>query len=473
MSSFDQSVQRNIRDFLAAHSWSVSRFAARYVGEYADKYSRSEAPGVSTARKLVEDAEHSFSEKEILVLDKIFDLGLYAKWLDFQRKLLIEKYEGHIDSSTGAFSRKMSTDSEKLLRNKVEVLNKIRDRVKSDDAAAVIRRYLDIECNAPLLIVSESELVVESLTKVVLADVDFVDWTDLIKLDIPSASPAIYTLTPRRMKRDDMRHCIDAAISDATRRKTILFVLTDTLKRDKLLSDIKHYGDKIICLDIVMSEMLLRDRLYGSWTSELTQESQESLATCFLMRDDFSKKIVSQMIVALGQGGVEFPACDDARDWMDFIEYQHERQSEILQESHPLHATYEFFYSHKFPQKWYTDQCHIPSLLLGIKLFAGWEEKIKERIEGAKCDEDTRERMREALENTRCCQFEALLAFGKTPERTGEEWLKTFDSWYNTNLVSVPIDLMVDLMTFQLKRKMTPLPDWIGLLDPEKQGPEK
>ncbi len=64
---FDNRVRNQLKDFIGEKHWSVSRFAMRYVELYAELYSKMEAPGTSTARKLIEDKNHVFSEKEVTV----------------------------------------------------------------------------------------------------------------------------------------------------------------------------------------------------------------------------------------------------------------------------------------------------------------------------------------------------------------------------------------------------------------------
>ena len=95
---FNNLIRNKIRDFIGGKKWSVSRFASRYVEAYSEIYSRREAPSTSTARKLVEEDGHVYTEREIIVLDSFTNMELYQNWLEGQKIQLIERSNNYYGS---------------------------------------------------------------------------------------------------------------------------------------------------------------------------------------------------------------------------------------------------------------------------------------------------------------------------------------------------------------------------------------
>ena len=180
--SFNDLVRTRLREILAARSWSVSRFAARYVDKYAEMFSKMEAPSTSTARKLVEDESHIVSEREAIVLDDIFQQEFYQMWLDEQKRILLEKSEAYARTFED-FTQpdKTEIDSEVLFRSRISNMNKHADNLTVDDIAGIIRRYVNIQSTQPFLIFSTSDIMFESVLRNTLPEVDIISSKDLIE----------------------------------------------------------------------------------------------------------------------------------------------------------------------------------------------------------------------------------------------------------------------------------------------------
>lgn len=47
-----------------------------------------EAPSTSTSRKLIEEKDHEYTEKECIILEKLTSITFYKMWLEEQEPLI-------------------------------------------------------------------------------------------------------------------------------------------------------------------------------------------------------------------------------------------------------------------------------------------------------------------------------------------------------------------------------------------------
>ena len=160
---FNNLIRNKIRDFIGGKKWSVSRFASRYVEAYSEIYSRREAPSTSTARKLVEEDGHVYTEREIIVLDSFTNMELYQNWLEGQKIQLIERSNNYYGSKDSV----LSIDSPAQFSNTLTKLNSKNVQLTLADVNNVVLRYAELDSSKPLLLMSESQLLMEEVIKII------------------------------------------------------------------------------------------------------------------------------------------------------------------------------------------------------------------------------------------------------------------------------------------------------------------
>lgn len=148
-SSFDSRVRNQLKDFIGSKRWSVSRFASRYVDLYAEIYSKMEAPGTSTARKLIEDKNHIFSEREAVVLERMTNMPFVQHWLENQHGVLLAKSSGYAETSN-------NLDPESLLEWEIRRQSDKGVTHNTESLISVVQRYVSATQTAkPLVILTE------------------------------------------------------------------------------------------------------------------------------------------------------------------------------------------------------------------------------------------------------------------------------------------------------------------------------
>lgn len=144
---FDNRVRNQLKDFIGEKHWSVSRFAMRYVELYAELYSKMEAPGTSTARKLIEDKNHVFSEKEVTVLERLTGTPFIQLWLENQHKILVDKSSGYATTAD-------NLDPQALLDWEIRRRSSALPTDNPEPLVAVLQRYVAADTLKPLVILT-------------------------------------------------------------------------------------------------------------------------------------------------------------------------------------------------------------------------------------------------------------------------------------------------------------------------------
>lgn len=161
---FDAEMQITIKDYVDSQRWSNSQFAQRYCDKFTELYGKQEVPSTSTSRKLIEDKNHVFTEREMIVLEKLTGINFYEKWLKEQERVICQKkidYRHADDASKidGSF------DSEAQLNSMLRRFGQYADRLSINDLSESITRYVNIDTRKPLVIICDSLEFAEYMVK--------------------------------------------------------------------------------------------------------------------------------------------------------------------------------------------------------------------------------------------------------------------------------------------------------------------
>lgn len=413
--TFDNLVRGMLRDFIRSRSWSVSRFASRYVEAYADKYSKMEAPGTSTARKLIEDETHVFTERETEIIDSFTKHNFHELWLEEQKRILLDKTERYI---IGQNDPQISAnfDSLTILEGRIAALEKKDDQLTLDDVASVARRYVDIETDKPLVIWSDS---------IHLGDIVY---DNLLGTDIRS-------VTVDTRFHDPIK-AIDKIKSNG---KALIKVVSDNRKLAAKLH--RKYGKDIVLFLVNINQRIEDTMKATPYADRLGPLNRFTLRYCLEKLTDFPEMFKQEMISCLESPWVHFPKLNDARDCMRFLTRLYESQKDILSADSPLFPQFKRVVMAEIPDNWLLKGCDTKSLLMVMSLFDDW---VKEHP-----DYNT-----ETVKNVMDNDLGYLMTFGRVPKLSADIWKQWLTEKYYEHLVHCENYSLTDIQIAVERRKL-------------------
>lgn len=447
---FEDYVRNKLRELIGKKGWSVSRFASRYVQAYADKYSKMEAPSTSTARKLIEDSKHVLSEREAIVLDSFTQMNFHELWLEEQKRQLLSKSEQYVMDK----QPQTKVDSEILLEDRIRSLERVAKSMSLDDVASVVRRYINLSGSKPLVMFSESVLMIDIILGAVAPTATLLS-TD--KLDEIKAFPQIaYQIIDD--DKDDIDSVIEHIIALNGKRSYILAVRTTS---ETLISSIRNkWQHDAIFFSTTISESIMLSLTSAGIEETLSPINANRLVMCLQARTDYPEIFKLGIMACINSPWVIFPEFNDHRDCMRFLDSQYRRLSIIYDDktlSSKLVAPFLKLVKEQMPTYWLTDECDQQSLLTLIYLFDEWskqpglDKKAVSRLEDA--------------------DYRKLILFGRVPALDSDEWEQWIQEHYNLNLFFT-IDYahyLIDNVAERLRRKKLEPVDYLRFAKSNKK----
>lgn len=155
--TFDDIVLNKIKDYIGTRRWSVSQFAARYTQTFAELYGKMEAPSTSTARKLVEEKGHIYTEREAIVIEQLSGIAFHKMWLEEQQRLILRKMDDYV-LAHGDEPAEMSHEAvtEVQVADQIRRFTKYSDSLSAHDVSICLRRYAEADTRLPLVVLCDS-----------------------------------------------------------------------------------------------------------------------------------------------------------------------------------------------------------------------------------------------------------------------------------------------------------------------------
>lgn len=414
---FDDLIRQRLRNFIKERNWSVSRFASRYVEAYADAYSKMEAPGTSTARKLIEDASHRLTEREAQVLDSFTGLNLHELWLEEQKRVLLNKTERYI-SGHQAPHLSSDFDSLTLLEGRIAALEKKPQQMTLDDVISVCRRYVDIKADKPLIIWCDSMLLL-----------------DIVRDSLTDTSIKLLMFDSRISDPIDIVHTVASQ-----EQRMIIGINSDDWSMVRLLR--KGHDNPLLLFHVKGNSHIIGAMMETPYISNLHPLYANRLKQCLDVHSDWPELFKKEIRACLASPWVQFPRVADARECMRFLTGLYATQREILSDTNPLSQQLERLITIGFPDKWLTDECSRESLLLAMQTYAEWADEHPDfNPKKVKCIEEE--------------DIKYLTMFGRVEMRTADEWKDWLTERYYESFVTPDLPLTLDIVMASERRKIS------------------
>ena len=415
---FNNLIRNKIRDFIGGKKWSVSRFASRYVEAYSEIYSRREAPSTSTARKLVEEDGHVYTEREIIVLDSFTNMELYQNWLEGQKIQLIERSNNYYGSKDSV----LSIDSPAQFSNTLTKLNSKNVQLTLADVNNVVLRYAELDSSKPLLLMSESQLLMEEVIKIIPQRYSIV-CIDAEKSIIPD---------------------LQSIIASASKGEKVFGIIVSS--QYGLFDRVKElFGSDMFMLRFEFSDTMIESSLHSPDLNSRANRAWlvDMVNKCLDLRLDLPPLFSAMMRACASFPWVFFPEYESTRQIMDFIETIYSRMSPIFEDDR-LSAELGRMIETGIPEKWLMDDCDQCVLLEYLCEFPLWRAEKLAFIETLP-SEDVSQKYREALKSTEEIDIDALKLWGNTVYLFPGAPRRWFDKCFNANLVEVDLMKVIDI----------------------------
>lgn len=410
---FEGYVRNKLRELIGAKGWSVSRFASRYVQAYADKYSKMEAPSTSTARKLIEDSQHVLSEREAIVLDSFTQMNFHELWLEEQKRQLLSKSEQYVSANRP----QKEPDSEVLLEDRIRALERAGKAMSMDDAASVVRRYVSLQLSKPLVIFSDSLLMIDIILNVAAPSATRLttDKLDSIKVMPPAACMIVDD------DKDNIEEALESVLALNNKRSFIIAVKTTSVHLIKAIRE--KWQQDAIFFNAQLSGSMITSLPQADIEASLQPINAERLVKCLKVRTDYPDIFKVGIMACINSPWVIFPDFNDERDCMRFLDRQYLRLAQLYDDktlSSYMVSPFLQLAKSQMPTYWLTAQCDQQSLLTAMTVFEEWSKQP--------------ELDHQALSRFRNADFDRLILFGKVPTLNREEWENWIQEHYNLNL---------------------------------------
>ena len=414
---YNSIIRNKIRDFIGSKKWSVSRFASRYVEEFAKHYGKMEAPSTSTSRKLVEEDGHIYTEREVTVLDSFTNMDFYQTWLEGEKAKVIELSNRYLSTDNGG----TSIDSPAMLRDSIAKLSRKGVNITLDDIDDLLRRFVALDSKAPFILFSPSWLLMQAVLRLISPR------HEIVKVNPENATEEIKTL-------------IETA---AQGKKVIGRILADSTKLPSSISEI--FGKDVFLLRFLWSKPMAES--FYRKSRECDPEKRAYIAkrikSCLAVREDWSELFKRMVETGVESKWVKLPDNETPGEWMEFLELKYHQLASSLcggileNELRDLVDT-------RLPEDWFIDNCN-PIALLQCRLdYKTWKASKEESIAKIE-DNQVRKRQLNAIRQFECTDYEALMLWGNTSEIECPDWKTWFDERFRHYLVDFDFNKLLDL----------------------------
>lgn len=421
LTSFDDRIRNQLRDFLGAKRWSVSRFAERYVSLYGEMYSKMEAPGRSTARKLIEDKNHVFSEKEVNVLERMTLFPLVQLWLENQHKVLLTKSSSYENTSD-------NLDSESLLMWEIRRQSDGGPARTSESLTSVIKRFVIAETTKPLIILTDDRWKsVLTIIKNTLPDAERVSEALLLKQGEDVSVDTIYCFA-----QDTPPDCVDGgklfhrSIEIMQRGRVlkhprhVILVYTATPSEADLIMN--QWGSSAYLFRFLPSDELVKS--HATPPHEVVDYRAYCLERMRTLPQLFKDEIMAIKI---------FPEWDNEEECAMFILKLYNEQREWFAPESYFRKPLQKLINSFFPEDWVNDDYDRESLLTAIAEYPEWLRCKEQEFEAAGISVEDDERHHAAMEYMDAVWY--FVMHIDTPSLDIEGWHYYFEEAYTRSLM--------------------------------------
>ncbi|MCM1139305.1 MAG: hypothetical protein NC453_12115, partial [Muribaculum sp.] len=418
-------IRNKIRDFIGSKKWSVSRFASRYVEAFIELYSRHEAPSTSTARKLVEEDGHIYTEREVTVLDNFTKMDFYQTWLEGEKAKLIEKTNRYLGTDNGG----ASIDSPSMLRDSIAKLSNPGVNITLDDIDELLRRFVALDSSAPFILRSPSRLLMQAVLR--------------------NISPKYNVV---RINPEDAIQELKTLIKTASvGEKSIGWLHSDSKKLQAQIEEI--FGKDILTLRFGWSNPMAESLFRNSKGDPKKREWIKShVIRCLKVREDWTEMFRNMIEQCVESAWVKFPDFERGGQLMAFIESKYQQFMPVF-ENNELKAELLHLMETQIPEDWLMDDCDPITLLrcrVEYKMWKDEKEKVIQSIE----DEAVRNNHEKALQQFEGCDYFALMLWGNTKEIEQSDWIEWFEDRFRHYLVDWNFPKLFDISyTIKMRRE--------------------
>lgn len=418
-SSFDGSVRNQLKDFIGSKRWSVSRFASRYVDLYAQIYSKMEAPSSSTARKLIEDKNHIFSEREVTVLERMTNLPFIQLWLENQHRVLLAKSLGYTETSE-------NFDPESLLEWEIRQQSLKPTAQNAESLTTVIQRYIVTESIKPLVILTEYPEYALTLMRQNLSESEEVSAEMLLKCGEDMPLDTAYCNT------EEMPDCIDGAkllnrsieimqSALALKRRRHIILIYDADKKESELISRQWYPSAFVFVftpPAALVESTETEPLHEDYR-EYCLKRMRTLPPMF--KDELMKC-------------KPFTDCDSTEECAVNILHIYNEQREWLTPGSYYYKPLQKLISTLMPNEWLNENFDRKSFLTAVAEYPVWLKRKEQELIDAGISIETDELHNKGLEGMSCF-WDGMFFLGYNESLDVEGWHNVFEEEYTKSLM--------------------------------------
>lgn len=262
--TFDDIVLNKIKDYIGTRRWSVSQFAARYTQTFAELYGKMEAPSTSTARKLVEEKGHTYTEREAIVIEQLSGIAFHKMWLEEQQRLILRKMDDYVlahgDEPTETLGEAVT---EVQVADQIRRFTKYSDSLSAHDVSICLRRYAEADTRLPLVVLCDSAAFASYLVETcienaagVAPDVIATDGTDL-------PNRVVYAVLRASAMSREAGRCVNDALrviheAAAIGRRKHIIVIIESWDADSTARAMQELRSAVLALEFHWTYKMLQ-----------------------------------------------------------------------------------------------------------------------------------------------------------------------------------------------------------------------
>lgn len=416
---FDDCVRNQLKDFIGSKNWSVSRFASRYIELYGEIFSKMEAPRQSTARKLIEDKKHIYSENEARVLEKMTGLPIVQWWLEEQHRILLAKSAEHANTSD-------SMDGEAIVKWEIRRHSEHQSPLKAEDVVCVLKRYLEAETLMPLIILSDSPMEVRTLLADCMPEIQRISVSELSTEGRDMPFDAFYCFVPEFVADSEAGKAFRVALEIMRHDRELgrprhVILLYQIFGKEELEQAILNWGKAALVFPVNLPE----DEFKKEDDEALFDWREKCLERMRTLPDLFKEEI---------RAIPNFPKFATASECADFIMPLYEQQRSYFQEDNEMYMALYCYLTFGLPEAWLDADYDRKSMLIGLWEFTQWKDAKETELSEAGVDPETDEFHLAAMQKLNRIVW-AVFHKSDSLSCDATMWRQVFESTYNSLLM--------------------------------------